>query len=39
MFADFVGRSADVSPDVERITGSPARTFAQWATDHAADFR
>jgi uncharacterized protein YbjT (DUF2867 family) len=24
---------------VPRLTGRPARTFAQWATDHAADFR
>ncbi|MGW7416908.1 NAD(P)H-binding protein [Streptomyces sp. NPDC054863] len=23
---------------VERVTGRPARTFAQWADDHAADF-
>ena len=27
---------ADVVP---HLTGRPARTFAQWATDHAADFR
>lgn len=27
-----------VSDAVERITGRPARTFAQWARDHAADF-
>ena len=24
---------------VPHLTGRPARTFAQWATDHAADFR
>lgn len=24
---------------VERVTGRPARTFAQWAVDHADDFR
>jgi hypothetical protein len=24
--------------DVERVTGRPARTFAQWARDHAEDF-
>lgn len=24
---------------VPRLTGRPAQTFAQWATDHAADFR
>jgi uncharacterized protein YbjT (DUF2867 family) len=28
-----------VTGDVERITGRPARTFAAWARDHAADFR
>jgi uncharacterized protein YbjT (DUF2867 family) len=28
-----------VTGDVERITGRPARTFAEWARDHAADFR
>ncbi|SER05887.1 Uncharacterized conserved protein YbjT, contains NAD(P)-binding and DUF2867 domains [Lentzea xinjiangensis] len=27
-----------VSPDYERLTGRPYRTFAQWARDHAADF-
>lgn len=25
--------------EVEKILGRPARTFAEWATDHAADFR
>ncbi|MBE1531107.1 NAD(P)H-binding protein [Actinomadura algeriensis] len=32
---------ADVAPtgEVERITGRPARTFADWAADHADDFR
>lgn len=39
MFAAFVDRPADVSPDVERITGRPAATFARWAADHVADFR
>lgn len=28
-----------VSTLVEEITGRPGRTFAQWADDHAADFR
>ncbi len=27
-----------LSDAVERVTGHPARTFAQWARDHAADF-
>jgi uncharacterized protein YbjT (DUF2867 family) len=26
-------------PDVEKVTGHPARTFAEWARDHADDFR
>ncbi|MEU4316377.1 NAD(P)H-binding protein [Nocardia sp. NPDC024068] len=28
-----------VSTVVEELTGRPARTFARWAQDHAADFR
>ncbi|MCX5388528.1 NAD(P)H-binding protein [Streptomyces sp. NBC_00094] len=28
-----------VNDAVERITGSPARSFREWAVDHAADFR
>jgi uncharacterized protein YbjT (DUF2867 family) len=39
MFADFEDGVADVSTEVERITGGPARTFAAWAADHAGDFR
>ncbi|MEU5211842.1 NAD(P)H-binding protein [Streptomyces sp. NPDC020742] len=27
-----------VTDAVEKVTGHPARTFAQWAEDHAADF-
>ena len=26
-------------PTAQQVTGRPARTFAQWARDHAADFR
>jgi uncharacterized protein YbjT (DUF2867 family) len=26
-------------PDVELVTGRPARSFAEWARDHVADFR
>jgi uncharacterized protein YbjT (DUF2867 family) len=26
-------------PDVAKVTGHPPRAFAQWARDHAADFR
>ncbi|NEA22394.1 NAD(P)H-binding protein [Actinomadura bangladeshensis] len=36
--ARTVGRPAEPSPEVERITGRPARTFAEWAADHAGDF-
>ena len=28
-----------VDPTVEQVTGRPQRTFAQWAADHADDFR
>jgi uncharacterized protein YbjT (DUF2867 family) len=28
-----------VNDTVEQLTGTPARTFAEWAADHAADFR
>ncbi|TDD46076.1 NAD-dependent epimerase/dehydratase family protein [Nonomuraea terrae] len=28
-----------ISPDVEKVTGRTGRTFAQWAADHADDFR
>lgn len=28
-----------VTPTVEEVTGAPARTFRQWALDHADDFR
>ncbi|WP_329522139.1 NAD(P)H-binding protein [Spirillospora sp. NBC_01491] len=37
--ATSVGRPAEISPEVERITGRPGRSFAEWAADHAADFR
>lgn len=28
-----------VNDEVERITGTPARSFREWAVDHATDFR
>lgn len=31
--------NAWVSPVVEEVTGRPGRTFAQWAVEHADDFR
>ncbi|MGW0878986.1 NAD(P)H-binding protein [Streptomyces sp. NPDC002671] len=33
------GRAAAVSPDVEKLTGRPARSFAEFATEFAAGFR
>jgi uncharacterized protein YbjT (DUF2867 family) len=33
------GAPARTSVIVEKITGRPARTFAEWAADHADDFR
>ncbi|WP_214415293.1 NAD(P)H-binding protein [Sphaerisporangium fuscum] len=37
--AASVGRPALVTDTVEKVTGRPARTYAQWAADHASDFR
>jgi uncharacterized protein YbjT (DUF2867 family) len=34
-----VGLPAFVTSTVTEITGTPTRTFLDWATDHAADFR
>jgi uncharacterized protein YbjT (DUF2867 family) len=33
------GQPAYVTSTVAKITGAPARTFLEWATDHAAEFR
>jgi len=33
-----VDRPALVTLTIEQVTGTPARTFQQWAADHAADF-
>jgi uncharacterized protein YbjT (DUF2867 family) len=33
------GRPAEVTDEVERILGRPARTFAEWVADHADAFR
>jgi uncharacterized protein YbjT (DUF2867 family) len=38
MWADTIGKPAEVLPTVHEVTGSPARTFYQWATDNAAAF-
>ncbi|POX43888.1 FMN-dependent NADH-azoreductase [Streptomyces sp. Ru71] len=38
-FADTVGTPPEITDTVHKITGTPARTFTQWAADHADDFR
>lgn len=49
-FEDYSGNEADPAevfdfsdhgslPTAKAVTGRPARTFAEWARDHAADFR
>ncbi len=35
---DTVDQPDVVHPDLEQITGRPARTLAQWAADHASEF-
>jgi uncharacterized protein YbjT (DUF2867 family) len=37
--AAAVGTPAVTTGEVDKILGRPARTFAEWATDHAADFQ
>jgi uncharacterized protein YbjT (DUF2867 family) len=39
LWADAVGKPAPVLPTVEQITGRRPRTFAQWAAEHADQFR
>jgi uncharacterized protein YbjT (DUF2867 family) len=37
---DYLNKAeVPISPDVEKVTGRPGRTFAQWTVDHADDFR
>jgi uncharacterized protein YbjT (DUF2867 family) len=38
-FAEYEGRTAQMSPDLEVVAGRPAMTFAEWAAGHAASFR
>jgi uncharacterized protein YbjT (DUF2867 family) len=38
MYIQSVGTPADVSDAVERVTGRPGRTYAEWAVEHKADF-
>ncbi|HLL65904.1 MAG TPA: NAD(P)H-binding protein [Micromonosporaceae bacterium] len=37
--AEMLDNPEPVNDEVERITGAPARSFREWAVDHAADFR
>jgi uncharacterized protein YbjT (DUF2867 family) len=37
-YAAAVGRPALVTSAIAEVTGAPARSFRQWAVDHAADF-
>ena len=37
-WAAAIGQPAHVTSTVAEITGVPARTFRDWATDHAAEF-
>jgi len=37
--AEYVGRTAQMSPDLKAITRRPAITFTEWAVEHAASFR
>ncbi|UNO40502.1 NAD(P)H-binding protein [Streptomyces sp. MST-110588] len=39
MFASTIGTEPLITDTVQHVTGHPARTFTQWATDHAPDFR
>ena len=38
-WARSVGRTADTAPDLEKIIGRPATTYAQWAAQHADAYR
>ena len=37
-YAAAVGQPAFVTSTVLEVTGVPARSFHEWAIDHAADF-
>ena len=38
-WSSLVSEPEPVTRTVEQVTGVPARTFREWAADHAADFR
>ncbi|MER6071177.1 NAD(P)H-binding protein [Streptomyces sp. NPDC001817] len=37
-FEETVGVQPEITDTVQKLTGTPARTFARWARDHAEDF-
>jgi hypothetical protein len=37
--AEYVGKTAEMSGDLEKITGRPGTTFAAWAAGQADRFR
>jgi uncharacterized protein YbjT (DUF2867 family) len=39
VYPTLVGKPALVTSTVAEVTGSPARSFRQWAADHESDFR
>ena len=38
-WAQSVSRAADIAPDLEKLIGRPATTYAQWAVQHADAYR
>ena len=38
-WAEFTGEPEILTTTVQELTGKPARSFGQWAADHANDFR
>ena len=38
-WAAAIGRPAHVTSTVAEITGAPAKSFFEWATEHEAEFR
>ena len=38
-WAQSAGRVADIAPDLEKLIGRPATTYAQWAAQHADAYR
>ncbi|HEY6423296.1 MAG TPA: hypothetical protein VIY28_08660 [Pseudonocardiaceae bacterium] len=38
-YAGLVAEPGPITTTVDEITGTPARTFREWAIDHADDFR